>query len=57
MSYVPSIDLIDATKSESFLTLYQLVVVTEQQAMVVKEVADTEPPPRAINRQAVVESY
>lgn len=56
MSYVPSMDVVDATKSESFLTLYQLAALTEQQAMVVKEVADNEPPPRAVNRQAVVEN-
>lgn len=57
MSYVPpSIDAIDATKSESFLTLYQLAVLTEQQALVVKEVADNDPSPRAVNRQAVVEN-
>ena len=54
MIYEPSI--LDITSSASFLTLYQLAVVTEQQAMVVKEIADSEPPPRAPNRQSVKEN-
>lgn len=56
MTYQPSIDSVDRTNSESFLNLYQLAVVTEQQAMVVKQVADGEPPPRAANRQSVMEN-
>ncbi|KUL85441.1 hypothetical protein ZTR_06785 [Talaromyces verruculosus] len=40
MTYIPSIDVIDATKSESFLILYQLPALTEQQALVVKQVAE-----------------
>lgn len=45
MTYQPSNRSIDITKSGSFLTSYQLAVLTEQQATVVKQVADREPPP------------
>jgi hypothetical protein len=41
MIYEPSI--LDITSSASFLTLYQLAVVTEQQAMVVKEMQTANP--------------
>ena len=55
MTYIASIDVIEATKSESFLILYQLPALSEQQALVVKQVAENEAPPRAV-RQAVVEN-
>ncbi|PYI29850.1 hypothetical protein BP00DRAFT_347763 [Aspergillus indologenus CBS 114.80] len=55
MIYHPT-HLVDITTSASFLNLYQLAVVTEQQAMVVKQVADSELPPRAPNRQSVREN-
>ncbi|KZF22289.1 hypothetical protein L228DRAFT_149852 [Xylona heveae TC161] len=55
MVYQPANDA-DITNSESFLNLYQLAVVTEEQAMVVKQIADSEPPPRAPNRQSVTEN-
>jgi hypothetical protein len=53
MTYLPSDRLIDITKSGTFLTSYQLAVLTEHQATLVKQVADNEPPPRAPNRQSV----
>lgn len=56
MIYQPPGRLIDITISASFLNLYQLAVVTEQQAMVVKQVADSELPPRAANRHSVKEN-
>lgn len=56
MTYIPSIDVIDATQSEPFLTLHQLAALTEQQAIVFKQVADNELPHRPVSRQAVVEN-
>lgn len=56
MIYQPPTHLVDITTSASFSNLYQLAVVTEQQAMVVKQVAYSEPPPRAPNRQSVREN-
>lgn len=56
MTYVPSNEFIDMTSSADFLTLYQLATVTEQQATVVKEVADHECPPRAACRREVKEN-
>ncbi|EGE08384.1 hypothetical protein TEQG_07494 [Trichophyton equinum CBS 127.97] len=56
MTYQAPNRSVDITSSASFLTMYQLAVVTEQQAAVVKEVADNETPPRAPNRQSVKEN-
>lgn len=56
MKYEPSNGLEDIVQSESFSTLYQLAVLTEEQATVVKQIADNEPPPRAPNRQSVKEN-
>ncbi|EEH33099.2 hypothetical protein PAAG_04152 [Paracoccidioides lutzii Pb01] len=42
--------------SASFSNAYNLAVVTDAQALIVKQVAENEPPPRAVNRQAVVEN-
>ncbi|KAN0071827.1 hypothetical protein V8E54_010423 [Elaphomyces granulatus] len=56
MTYQPSNYLFNIADSESFLNLYQLAVVTEQQATMVKQVADSEAPPRAPNRQSVKEN-
>lgn len=56
MIYQPPGCLIDITISASFLNLYQLTVVTEQQAMVVKQVIDSELPPCAANQHSVKEN-
>lgn len=56
MTYEPSVEDVDITTAEDFLTLYQLAVVTEDEAQVVKEVADKEIPPGALNRAAVREN-
>lgn len=56
MTYQPSTSLVDITASESFLTLYQLGIVTEVQAVVVKEVAGSESPPRASSWRSVTEN-
>ncbi|WEW60772.1 hypothetical protein PRK78_006260 [Emydomyces testavorans] len=56
MNYKPSPYPINVVKSASFLNAYNLASLTEQQAMIVKEVAEREPPPSAVNRQAVVEN-
>jgi hypothetical protein len=49
-------NLINETQAESFSTLYQLAVVSEEQARLVKQVAECEPPPNASIRQFVVEN-
>ncbi|OGE58364.1 hypothetical protein PENARI_c001G02295 [Penicillium arizonense] len=46
MAYEPE-NLVNETQAESFSTLYQLAMVSEEQARVVKQVAECEPPPRA----------
>ncbi|OJD12309.1 hypothetical protein AJ78_07075 [Emergomyces pasteurianus Ep9510] len=56
MSYQPSPVPTNIPSSESFLNAYDLAVVTDAQALIVKEVAENEPPPKAENRQAVVEN-
>ncbi|KAJ5748825.1 uncharacterized protein N7511_010521 [Penicillium nucicola] len=55
MTYEPE-DSVDETQAESFSTLYQLAVVSEEQARVIKQVAECEPPPHAPNRQYVIEN-
>lgn len=56
MTYQPSKDAIKLWLSPSFLASYQLAALTEQQAMLVKDIAEHETPPRAINRQSVNEN-
>ncbi|KAL3481426.1 hypothetical protein BJX99DRAFT_164597 [Aspergillus californicus] len=56
MVHQHSTELIDITSSESFLTAYQLASVTEEQAMIVTQVANQETPPSAPNRQSVKEN-
>ncbi|KAL4936579.1 hypothetical protein BDV06DRAFT_204740 [Aspergillus oleicola] len=42
--------------SASFLNIYNLTTLTEQQVVVIGEVVTGEPPPRAPNRQSVTEN-
>lgn len=56
MTYRPSNIPINVLNSASFHNIYNLAVITEQQATVVKQVADNEHPPRAPNRQSVREN-
>lgn len=56
MRYLPSMSPINIVNSASFLNVYQLAIVTEQQAMVVKQIAESESPPKAANRASVKEN-
>ncbi|EER38336.1 conserved hypothetical protein [Histoplasma capsulatum H143] len=56
MSYQPSPSPTNILQAVSFSNAYSLAVVTDEQALIVKQVAENEPPPRAVNRQAVVEN-
>ncbi|OAX76926.1 hypothetical protein ACJ72_08781 [Emergomyces africanus] len=56
MSYQPSLAPTNILDSESFLAAYDLAVITDAQALAVKQVAENESPPNAVNRQAVVEN-
>ncbi|OJD23058.1 hypothetical protein ACJ73_05593 [Blastomyces percursus] len=56
MSYQPSPGPTNILQSASFSNAYNLAVVTDAQALIVKQVAENEPPPRAVNRQAIVEN-
>ena len=47
---------IDLTNTTSIFNLYQLATITDQQATMVKEIADSEFPLRAPNRQSVKEN-
>ncbi|CAI7565063.1 unnamed protein product [Penicillium glandicola] len=47
---------VNIVHSASFLNIYHLAVLTEQQEMVVKQIAEQELPPRAANRQSVKEN-
>lgn len=47
---------VDITSSESFGGLYQLAAITEEQAMVVEQIANSEAPPKAENRASVKEN-
>ncbi|KAE8404988.1 hypothetical protein BDV37DRAFT_246209 [Aspergillus pseudonomiae] len=53
MRYQPSPQSINVVSSASFLNLYHLATVTEQQAATVQQITASEPPPRAMNRAAV----
>jgi hypothetical protein len=53
MTYQPSSLPINIIASTSFVTMYTLATVTEQQAGIVKQVAKQEPPPQAPSRQPV----
>ncbi|EYE90167.1 uncharacterized protein EURHEDRAFT_382226 [Aspergillus ruber CBS 135680] len=56
MAYEPSVQAVDITRAENFYTLYQLVEVSEEQAGIVREIAEGEMPPKAENRAAVREN-
>lgn len=56
MRYQPSDRVVNIVQSATFLNIYHLAVVTEQQDMVVRQVAERETPPRAANRQSVREN-
>lgn len=56
MTYEPSIQDVDITTAENFYTLYQLAEISEEQAGIVKEIAEGEMPPKAENRAAVGEN-
>ncbi|KAJ5586983.1 uncharacterized protein N7459_002748 [Penicillium hispanicum] len=56
MVYEPSSGPIDIAGSEDFYAMYQLGTVSEEQALVVKEVAENEMPPRAPDRRSVREN-
>lgn len=56
MRYQPSACQTSITNAASFLNLYHLVTVTEQQVAIVQQIAASEPPPRAMNRDAVTEN-
>lgn len=56
MHYQPLPHPINITNSASFLNLYHLAIINEQQAATVQQIAGSEPPPRAINRAAVTEN-
>lgn len=56
MTYYPLTEPVDIKSSETFLNIYQLAATSEQQALVVKEIADHEPPRHAPNLQSVREN-
>ncbi|KAE8155163.1 hypothetical protein BDV25DRAFT_146628 [Aspergillus avenaceus] len=56
MVYVPSLEPTDLTVSEAFLTLYELAPVTEEQRLIVEDIASKERPPSAANRRSVTEN-
>lgn len=56
MTYEPSIQDVDITRAENFYTLYQLAEISEEQAGIVKEIAEGEMPPKAENRKSVREN-
>lgn len=55
MAYQP-MSSTNITNSESFFNIYNLATVDEYQAVVVKQVAESEPPPKAENRASVTEN-
>jgi hypothetical protein len=56
MRYQPSDTTINIMNSISFLNIYHLAPVTEEQGIIVRQVAEQEPPPRATNRHSVTEN-
>src|SRR6266487_4158462 len=56
MEYRPSDGMIDIKLSQSFLDMYELASLTEEQAKVVEEVAQNETPPRAEDRRFIKEN-
>ncbi|GAD93631.1 hypothetical protein MGYG_00396 [Paecilomyces variotii No. 5] len=56
MTYTPSRQRVDITSLEGFSTLYQLATVTKEQASLIEEIAQNEPPPRAANRREAKEN-
>ncbi|KAJ5286978.1 hypothetical protein N7478_002664 [Penicillium angulare] len=56
MKYEPSNGPVDISLSPTSFNVYNLAQLTEQQARVVQQLAEQECPPKAQNRQAVVEN-
>ncbi|WEW54795.1 hypothetical protein PRK78_000220 [Emydomyces testavorans] len=56
MTYTPSLEPIQVMDLESFRTIYFIANLTDDDAAVVKEVAEQEPPPRAASRKDVKEN-
>ncbi|KAJ5790559.1 uncharacterized protein N7518_007570 [Penicillium psychrosexuale] len=56
MRYLPSPKHVNIVHSVSFLNIYHLASVTEEQEELVRQVAEQEPPPQAANRQSVTEN-
>ncbi|RJE24594.1 hypothetical protein PHISCL_03072 [Aspergillus sclerotialis] len=56
MRYQPSNSVTNIVQSDTFLNIYHLALLTEQQDMVVRQVAEQEPSPQAANRQLVTEN-
>ncbi|KAJ5262491.1 hypothetical protein N7497_009294 [Penicillium chrysogenum] len=56
MSYLPSDGVVNIVQSGSFLNIYHLAAVTEEQQTVVRDVAAAEVPPRAEDRKSVTEN-
>lgn len=56
MSYQCSDTPIDIIQSDGFANIYTLAVLTDKQDMVVRQVAEKEPPPRAADRLSVTEN-
>ncbi|KAJ5088072.1 hypothetical protein N7456_011688 [Penicillium angulare] len=56
MTYEPSNEPVDISLSPASFNMYNLAELTEQQARVVQQLAEQECPPKAPNRQAVVEN-
>lgn len=56
MRYQPPGRMVNILQSATFLNIYHLAVVTEQQHMMVRQVAEGELPPQAATRQSVTEN-
>ncbi|ODH47993.1 hypothetical protein GX48_05925 [Paracoccidioides brasiliensis] len=56
MSYQPSPSPTNILQSVSFSNACNLAVITDAQALIVKQVAENKPPLRAVSQQAVVEN-
>lgn len=54
--YVPSARPVNVVNSASFLNLYQLAIITEQQSTVVRQIAESDSPPKAENHASVKEN-
>ncbi|OQE44423.1 hypothetical protein PENCOP_c002G06661 [Penicillium coprophilum] len=56
MQYLPSAGLVNVVQSDSFVSIYNLADVTEEQQTMVRNVAEAEDPPRAKDRKSVTEN-